>query len=275
MKKMEKTNGIRPTIMVTVTLMNATLYAVLSFLTAYIPSPWGVGQFRPAVIIPAFFATIFGPMSGGVGAAMGTLIADSLKHGQIYAGSLLAAVPGNFIGFYIFGMIVKKKFSWGRFILASEITLTVANAIVAFLYVFLFKIFYLGDQKYVGMSLDISIFFSIGLTIWWFVTMLPFILFITPILIRLVASAFPSIVPYNIRSRSLENKFTKMKFCLAILVPGLIMLTIGLATSFTYLGTYINSFFGSTTFNLIQLMFYISGSFFSVLGLVFYSKKIL
>ena len=82
------------------TVMCAALYAVGSFVTAYIPSPWGFGQFRPAVVIPAFFAVLFGPMPAGIGAAIGTLIADSVKHGYLYHGSFLAAVPGNFIGFY-------------------------------------------------------------------------------------------------------------------------------------------------------------------------------
>jgi hypothetical protein len=47
--------------------MNAVIYALFSFAAAYIQSPWGAGQFRPAVVIPALFATVFGPMSGGVG----------------------------------------------------------------------------------------------------------------------------------------------------------------------------------------------------------------
>ena len=98
----------RPSILLTATTMNAVLYAVFSLVTAYIPSPWGGGQFRPAVVIPAFFATIFGPWVGGIGAAIGTLIADSIKHGQLYAGSYLAAVPGNFVGFYLFGYIKQR-----------------------------------------------------------------------------------------------------------------------------------------------------------------------
>jgi len=76
---------------------------------------------------------------------LGTLIVDSAKYGRIYEGSLLAAVPGNFLGFYLFGYITKKKFTWGRFVLASNITLTLANFVVAALYVTIFKILYLAD----------------------------------------------------------------------------------------------------------------------------------
>jgi hypothetical protein len=46
------------------TALCAALYAVGAYATAYIPSPWGFGQFRPAVVIPAFFAVVFGPLGG-------------------------------------------------------------------------------------------------------------------------------------------------------------------------------------------------------------------
>jgi len=253
--------------------MCAVLYAIGAYSTAYIPSPWGVGQFRWAVVIPAFFATIFGPMPAGIGAAVGTLIADSVKHGYLYPGSYLAAVPGNFIGFYLFGYIVKKKFTWGRFILASNVTLTVANLIVAFLYIFLFKVFYLGQQTYVDMSPDAQIFLSIGLTIWWFVTMLPFVLLLTPLLIRAVAAAVPSVVPEEVRVHSLKQELPKNTFSLAILIPGLIMILMGLATTYTTLGNHINSFFGEPTFSLIQLMFYGSGLTLTVLGIIVYTSR--
>ena len=81
----------------------AVLYAVGSALTGYISSPWGRGQFRPAVVIPGVYAVIFGPLPAALGAALGTLVWDSAKHMQLYIPSLLGAAPGNFIGFYIFG----------------------------------------------------------------------------------------------------------------------------------------------------------------------------
>ena len=255
------------------TTMCAVLYAVGAYSTAYIPSPWGVGQFRWAVVIPAFFATIFGPMPAGIGAAIGTLIADSVKHGYLYPGSYLAAVPGNFIGFFLFGYIVKKKFTWGRFILASNVTLTVANLIVAFLYVFTFKVLYLNQPEYVEMPLDALTFLSIGLTIWWFVTMLPFVLLFTPLLIRAVAAAIPSVVPKEVMGHSLKQELPKTTFSLAILIPGLIMILMGLATTYTTLGNYINSFFGEVTFGLIQLMFYGSGVILAVLGILVYTGR--
>ena len=248
----------------------ASLYAVGSYATAYIPSPWGVGQFRPAVVIPAFFATIFGPMPAAIGAAMGTLIADSIKHGYLYPGSYLAAVPGNFIGFYLFGYIVKKKFNWSRFILASNITLTIANLIVAFLYIFAFKVLWASA---LSMPLADLTFFSIGLTIWWFVTMLPFVLLVTPPLIRAVAVAVPSIVPDDVRTHSLMKELPKTTFSLAMLVPGLIMLLVGFATTYTDVGVYLSTTFKEPIPALIELMFYVSGIALTCLGIVIYAGK--
>lgn len=252
---------------VVATAICAALYAVGCYTTAYIPSPWGFGQFRPAVVIPSFFATIFGPLPAAVGAAIGTLIADSVKHGYLYPGSLIAAVPGNFLGFYLFGRIVRNRFSWTRFILASNLTLTLANFIVAALYILCYKVLYMNQLT--NLPPGALAFLIVGLTIWWFVTMLPFVLLITPPLIRATASAFPSIVPREVREHSLKEELPETAFSSALLTPGIIMLLIGLATSYTSLGRYLTSFFGDPTRFLVELMFYLSGAVLSLLGLLF------
>lgn len=256
--------------------MCAGLYAIGSYLTAFIPSPWGIGQFRPAVVVPALFAVVFGPWTGGIGAAIGTFIADSARHGYLYPGSYLAAVWGNLIGFFLFGWLLRNRFSWSRFVATSNITLTFANAVTAFLYVFIFKVLYASDQTYVVMPVDVQIFLSIGLTIWWFVTMLPFVLLFTPFLIRAAAIAMPSIVPDDVRQHSLKEELPRTTFTLAFLIPGLIMLSIGLAASFTIFGDYVYTYFGELAASLITLMFYLSGASLSILGvLVFAGKMVL
>jgi hypothetical protein len=267
----EKSRRQPPSLIVVATAMNAALYAIGAFATAYIPSPWGVGQFRPAVIIPAFFATIFGPWTGGVGAALGTLIADSAKHGGLYFGSVIAAVPGNFVGFFIFGYVLRRKFSWPRFVMVTNVTLIVANLIVAFLYVFAFKLLY--AQTFTQLTLDVLTVLSIGLTIFWFVTMLPFVLIFTPLLIVVVAYAFPSIVSEDLRISSLKQ-LPKRLFGLSMLIPGLIMILIGLATTYTVFGSYLSTKFATNYFPvaimaLLQLLFYASGVILSVLGIAF------
>jgi len=253
------------------TTMCAALYAVGCYATAYIPSPWGFGQFRPAVVIPAFFASVFGPMTAGVGAAIGTLIADSVKHGYIYPGSLMAAVPGNFIGFYLFGLILRRRFTWSRFILASHLTLTLANLAVAALYVLVYKILYLSQLT--GMPAGALVTLIFGLTLWWFVTMLPFVLLVTPPLIRAAAASFPSIVPEDVREHSLSGEASEKGFALSMLIPGLAMILLGVFISSMGLGTFIANSFGQGTKTLIELSSYLSGGALSLIGLFLLIKR--
>jgi len=205
----------------------AVLYAMGAYLTAYISSPWGSGQFRPAVVIPAIFATLFGPFVGGIGAALGTLVADSIKHGELYVRSLVSAVPGNFIGFYLFGWLMKRRFSWENFVKTSQITLLISNVIVAFLYVY-YRVFV--DISYPVAFADAWIYISLGLVAWWYVTMLPFVLLLGPPLIRAVASAFPGLVSEQVRLSSVRSEVLRRSFSMAMIIPGLVMLLIGIAT---------------------------------------------
>jgi hypothetical protein len=256
---------------VVATALNAALYAVGAYATSYIPSPWGVGQFRPAVIVPALFATVFGPWAGGVGAALGTLIADSAKHGGLYFGSLLAAVPGNFVGFFLFGYILQKKFSWARFVTAANVTLVVANLIVAFLYVYVFKLLYAQAAAFTQLTLDALTVLSLGLTLFWFVTMLPFVLLVTPPLIVTVTSAFPRIVAEDLRANALKQP-PKRLLALSMLIPGAIMIVVGLATTYTAFGSYLSTNFASNYFpaaimTMLQLYFYASGAVLTIIGI--------
>ncbi|MFB3888154.1 MAG: ECF transporter S component [Candidatus Bathyarchaeia archaeon] len=257
-------------LIIVATALNAALYAVSSFTTAYIPSPWGVGQFRPAVVIPAFFSVIFGPWAGGIGAALGTLIADSVKHGGIYPGSLLAAVPGNFLGFFIMGYALRKKFNWARFITVTNIALLVSNAIVAFLYVFVYKFLYAQASAFTQSSGDALVALSLGLTIFWFVTMLPFVLLLVPSLVAVVARAFPSITPPDVKAGGIK-RLPKRLLAAAMIIPGIAMVLIGLIVTYAPFGSYLStdvaaSYFPDTTLNLIQLLLYAGGFVLVVLG---------
>ena len=277
MKVTEKSWRQPYSLIVVAIALNAALYAVGSYATSFITSPWGIGQFRPAVVIPALFATIFGPWAGGIGAALGTLIADSAKHGGLYFGSLLAAVPGNFVGFFIFGYVLRKKFNWARFVTVSNVTLIVANVIVAFLYVFVFKLLYAQTLAFTQMTSDALIVLSIGLTIFWFVTMLPFVLLVTPPLIVAVASAFPSIVSEELRANAVKQP-PKRLLASSMLIPGIIMILIGLAATYTAFGSYISTKFATNYFTpaimaLLQLLFYGSGIVLTIIGITVLVRK--
>jgi hypothetical protein len=258
-------------LIVSATAFCAALYATGSYLTAYISSPWGYGQFRPAIIIPAFFAIIFGPMPAGLGAAIGTFLCDSLKHGTFYIPSLVAAVPGNFIGFYLYGWLLKGKFNWKRFVSSSILILIIANSIVAFLYVptinFLFGL---------NLSTNGMILLSISLIIWWFVTMFPFMLLLTPFLIKISVIALPNITPIDVRNASLSQEFPTKFFILSILLPGIIMLSLGLSLYFTpfvniiYNGltTIIKPEKALLTIDLIKIMFVLCGFSMTIGGIL-------
>jgi hypothetical protein len=263
------------TLIIVATALNAALYAVGSLTTAYIPSPWGIGQFRPAVVIPAFFSIVFGPWAGGVGAALGTLIADSIKHGGIYPGSLLAAVPGNFVGFFVMGYMLRKKFNWARFITATNISLLIANSIVAFLYVFIYKSLYAQSSSFISSSTGTLTVLSGGLTIFWFVTMLPFVLLLVPPLVSVVSRAFPSVVSPEVRASGIKQ-IPKKTLGLSMLAPGIVMILVGLL--FTCFGdllasTIVANYISAITLSLIQLILFAGGVVLSIIGAACIIKK--
>ena len=95
--------------------LNAGLYAAFGYILYYIlplTAPgFGTVRFWPSVIIPAAFAVLFGPLVGGVGAAVGIFISDMLIHGNPVL-SLMAGVPSNFAMFALIGYITKKNVNW-------------------------------------------------------------------------------------------------------------------------------------------------------------------
>jgi uncharacterized membrane protein len=90
----------------------AALYAVVGRLTDLGITVGGVA-FWPAAVIPAVFAVLFGPWTGGIGAAIGIFIRDMLFHGDPLL-SLSAGVTANFAGFFIIGYISRTNLNWKR-----------------------------------------------------------------------------------------------------------------------------------------------------------------
>lgn len=85
----------------------AALYAVVGRLTDFGLTVGGV-SFLPAVVIPAVFAVLFGPWTGGVGAAIGIFIKDMITHGDPLL-SLSAGVTSNFVAFFLIGYISRSE----------------------------------------------------------------------------------------------------------------------------------------------------------------------
>jgi uncharacterized membrane protein len=90
----------------------AALYAVVGRLTDLGITVGGVA-FWPAAVIPAVFAVLFGPLTGGIGAAIGIFIRDMLFHGDALL-SLSAGVTANFAGFFILGHISRSTLNWKK-----------------------------------------------------------------------------------------------------------------------------------------------------------------
>jgi hypothetical protein len=86
----------------------SALYAAVGYLTGFI-NFYGIG-FLPAVVIPAVFATLFGPWVGGISGAIGIFMRDMFVHGNAPL-SLVAGVPPNFILFFLIGYLYARNIS--------------------------------------------------------------------------------------------------------------------------------------------------------------------
>jgi len=90
------------------TAMNAALYAAVGALWTIFPlTVFGV-RFWPQVFVPAAFSVLFGPWTGGVGAAIGIFLADVTYGHHDALLSLLVGVPSNLAGFYIVGWLSRR-----------------------------------------------------------------------------------------------------------------------------------------------------------------------
>jgi len=102
------------------------------YLLAPITTPGvGIVRFWPSVVIPAVFAVLFGPLVGGLGAAIGIFISDLLIHGDPLL-SLSAGVTSNFIGFYLLGYISRKSLDWTKTVAVTSIILLAGLSILEY-----------------------------------------------------------------------------------------------------------------------------------------------
>ncbi len=166
--------------------ISAALYAAAVAATSFIPTPWGVGNFRPGVLIPAFFAIVYGPLIGGAGAAIGCFIGDfalSLFNLTNPLLSLMAGVPANFVGFYLLGWFVSRYPSWSAFVVSSFASLVVGNLIAALGVVGFFSTVM---PFWASWPVDVKIATILGFTFFWVATMIPFVIPLMPPLLRAI-----------------------------------------------------------------------------------------
>lgn len=92
--------------------LNIALYVAVGYIFyTLIPISYGGVRFWPPVIVPAVFAVVFGPLVGGIGAAVGIFISDAIFGNNLLL-SLIAGVTSNFVAFFLIGYIAKKKIRW-------------------------------------------------------------------------------------------------------------------------------------------------------------------
>lgn len=118
--------------------VGAALYAIVGILTNLgIVSPVvGVVKFWPAVIVPGIFAFLFGPLVGGTSAAIGIFISDMVQPGHgIPLLSLTVGCSSNFAGFYLIGLISKRKMEWRNILLALFSGSIILIAMTSYLFI--------------------------------------------------------------------------------------------------------------------------------------------
>jgi uncharacterized membrane protein len=119
--------------------VSASLYAIVGILTniGLVTPGIGVVKFWPAVFVPGIFAVLFGPWVGGLSAAIGIFVSDMIQPGHgVALLSISVGCTSNFAGFYLIGLISRKKMNW-RDIL---ITLTIINILLTAIISYLFTI---------------------------------------------------------------------------------------------------------------------------------------
>jgi len=149
-------------------IVNASLYALIGIATTFGLFAIAVGgvRFWPSVFIPAVFAEVFGPVVGGLGAAIGIFISDMVVHGNALV-SLSIGVPANFIGFYTLGYIARRPKKDSKILGVAAIVLQFVPAIALF---YLYKIGFL-DFITAIVFLSVAIVSAVGIAISMFVLM--------------------------------------------------------------------------------------------------------
>jgi len=97
----------------------AALYAVVGRLTDFGVTFVGVA-FWPAAVVPAIFAFLYGPLVGGLGAAIGIFARDMLFHGDPLL-SMIAGVTSNFVMFFIIGYFSRQNLDRKRFLASAAL----------------------------------------------------------------------------------------------------------------------------------------------------------
>ncbi len=142
--------------------LNIALYTAVGYIFfTFVPFTFEGVRFWPPVVIPAVFAVVFGPLVGGVGAAVGIFLTDISVGGNPLL-SLMAGVTSNFVAFYLIGYIAKKRIRWTLPVIAYGITTALLMGIV---YIFT-DLSVLAKAAFIGVAAGCYIIFLVPVVIW-------------------------------------------------------------------------------------------------------------
>jgi hypothetical protein len=239
--------GMSASTRVAIIVTTAVLYAIGKGLTAYIHTPWGVGQLLVGIFLPGFMAVVSDTLSVAIGAALGTFLGDALILTPLGATtpqlSLVAGVPANFVAFLLFGWFVKKYRTWLGFVAASVSFVTLGNLIAAIMVVvfsWAVKIFALPTAWSLG-STGLSAQIIFGLTVYWNMTSIPAMIVGIPPLLRAVKPLYgrSSILRYEpgwTSSAGSRQMLTGIGFGLLFLVVGVVFIALDTASTSAWPG---------------------------------------
>ena len=212
----------------------AALYAIVNAITSSIPTPFTVGEFRPGVVIPAFFAITAGPLPAALGAGIGSFIGDMISlvpaGRSTFLWALLAGGTGNFLGFLVLGLVYERMKNWRGFIFGTTAGLFVGN-LVAAAGVVLLGMFFLpssGVNPFPGMAGGLAGGIGIGLLLFWFGTMFPFVIILVPPIVRLLRP-YASNLSVGREYPDLSEKNKKLLWTWSILVAVLVLAALAVA----------------------------------------------
>lgn len=148
------------------TAINAALYAGVGALWVAFPlTVFGI-RFWPQVFVPAAFSVLFGPLTGGVGAAIGIFLADVIYGHHDALLSLLVGVPANFLGFFLLGWLTHRSLTGTKRGIAFVLSLLFPISLATYGFYLLWSSAGIGSPQYlVALVGLIAVLTIVGLTV--------------------------------------------------------------------------------------------------------------
>lgn len=159
--------------------LGAAMYAAIGYLSWLGLNFYGV-RFWPAVVVPSALATLFGPLVGGLSAAIGIFLSDMAIHGMPLL-SLTVGVPANFVGFYVIGALTNRESSVVRLILANTLGLALGSLYIGLGLWIWSQYFLLPFQSELT---PLTVKAGLAIAAWTFATEAPFLYLIIPPIVK-------------------------------------------------------------------------------------------